>query len=355
METQDFTTDEQLSFLVLLKEANALPEWLAEVPEQADVENLPSVAFADSFARKLPIHNKEAAFLSAVSADVYDYPQHRSWQNRLKAACAAYGILEDVQKAHAVLMPEHYHEKAASETPNFKWALTLVPEVGAEPQYYYPINTRDEVEDSALKLARDMYQERLPETWFVEAAQNLVKAAAETELPVTLIPSSVLRLAEDRLPSPEYLNEQIERRTKQASLPPEAVEIYKEAARLALSGEEDPLESAHLWEFADRRFGVRLTDTVCSPAAAFRSGARREDVEKLAAQIVKIADVHIPFTQVQLLPANLVAVTLPLKVASAVLAAQKAEDGFKAAAIMQELTEPEQLQVLELLTECSHA
>jgi hypothetical protein len=355
VQTQDFTTDEQMSFLVLLKEAGALPAWLSEIPEPADVALLPSVAFADSFERRMPMHTKAAAFLSAVSADVYNYPVHKTWQNRLKVACASYGILEEVEIAHKVLANDSYQEKEASETPNFKWALSLIPELGAEAQNYYPINNRDEVEDSGIKLARDLFQERLPGTWFVEAAENLVKAAKETGLPESLIPDTVKRLAEDRLPSPEYLSEQIERRAKQASLNDDAVEIYKEAAELALQGKEAAMDAAHVWEFADRKFGIKLTDVLASPTAAFRSGARREDVEKLAAQIVKIAGVHVPFTQLQLLSDKLVAVSLPLNTAQVLLQAKKASDGRAAAVSIQDLSEPEQLQILELLTESSNA
>ena len=344
-----------MSFLVLLKEAGALPAWLTEIPEPEDVKALPSVAFADSFERRMPMHTKAAAFLSAVSADVYGYPAHKTWQNRLKVACASYGIMEEVEAAHKVLSPNTAQEKAASEAPNYKWALTLIPEPGADPQNFYPINHRDEVEASGLKLARDMFQERLPGTWFVEAAENLVKAAKETELPESLIPETVRRLAEDRLPSPEYLSEQIDRRAKQASLCDDAIEIYKEAAELALQDKEAAMDAAHVWEFADRKFDIKLTDTVVSPAAAFRSGARREEVEKLAAQIVKIADIHIPFTQLQLLPDKLAAVSLPVNTARIVLQAKQAADGRHAAASLQALTEAEQLQVLELLTEYSNA
>ncbi len=355
MDTQDFTTDPQMSFMLLLKEAGAIPSWLDQIPEPEDVAKLPNVAFADTFERKMPLHTKAAAFMSAVSVGVYGYPESPSWMNRLKAACVSYGITDEVEKAHAVLAPESYHKAAAEGNQKKAWALELVPTPGAAPSRYYPINNPDEIEDSALKLASDMFKEKLPGTWFAEAADNLIKAADAHGLSRTRLPATVLALGEDRLPSPEYLQEQIERRVKQASLGSEVEEIYKEAAEMAISGDASPLDAAHVWEMADRKFGIRLTDTVASPVASFRSGMTRDSFHKLAGQIVPIAGIHVPFNQLKLLSDPLVAAALPMKVAAVVLQAKQQEDGLKAAAFIQELDEPQQLQILEFMTETASA
>lgn len=354
---KDFTTDEALTFLPLLKEAAAIPDWLETAVEKEDVQHLPSVAFADSFRRHMPIHTKAATFLSAVGALVYDYPSETGWENRLKAACASYGIVEEVKKAHAVLgvVGDPYHEKAAEETPKIAYALELVPAPDQEPLRFYPINSAEQVESSALKMAADMHQEKLPQSWFAEAADRFVKAASEFGLPITALPRTVRELAEDRLPSPEYLGEQIERRKKQAALAEDAVTIYREAVQAVLDKEASALEAAHVWELADRKLGIRYTDTLACPVASFRSGMTRENFEKMAGSVVPVAGVTVPFNQLQLLQDAAVAAMLPQKIAAVVFQAKGAPSGLKAAATLGALDEAEQLLVLELLTESAHA
>ena len=350
MAIQDFTTDGALSFLPLLKEADAIPTWLETVVEAEDVRGLPSVAFADSFRRQMPIHTKAATYLSAVGSVVYDYPSEQGWENRLKAACESYGITEDVKKAHAALLPEN-HNKESAEMSKAAYALELIPEEGQPPMQFYPINHAEQIESSALKLAADMHQEKLPGSWFAEAADNMVKAAKAHGLPLTALPQSVRHLAEDRLPSPEYLDEQIARRVKAAGLSADAEEIYREAAKMVLDKEASAMEGAHVWELADRKLGIRYTDTLASPVASFRSGMTREAFEKLAGTVVPVAGVSVPFNQLTLLPDALVAAVLPEKVAAAVLHAKTQPDGLKAAGVINALPEEGQLQILELLTE----
>lgn len=354
METKDFTTDDSLPFLLLLKEAGALPEWLESVPEPQDVKDLPSVAFADTGRRMMPIHNKQACYLSAVGSVVYDYPPG-SWEPRLIAACHHYGIGDLVKQAHDILAPEEYHGKQAAETEKIAHALEIVVEPGQPAQQFYPIHNREAIEDSAMKMAADLQMERLPGTWFAEAVDALVKAAESHGMPLTALPLDIRRMAEDRLPSPEYLSEQIERRAKQANLPDEVVEIYKEAALSTLEGESTALDAAHVWELADRKFGIRLTDTLASPVSSFRSGMTRSRFEKMAGEVMSVAGVNVPFNQLTVLPNELVAAVLPTKVASVVLAAKAMPDGVKAAGHLAQLDEAQQLQVLEFLTESASA
>ncbi|TXH09832.1 MAG: hypothetical protein E6R03_16115 [Hyphomicrobiaceae bacterium] len=347
---QDFTTDDSMAFLHLLKEANALPDWLVSAPEAEDVSKLPDIAFADTHRRKMPIHSKSAAFLSCVSCDVYDYPVDSAITQRLQAACHRYGITDLVKQAHQALAPEVASEKQASELPKVAYALEIQSEPGSEVQGYYPIDTPDQIEASSLKLAADLFAEKLPATWLSEAAEVLVKAAKDHGMKLSLLPATVLHYGEERKPSPEYLDEQIERRIKQASLPAEVSEIYKEAALSALEGESAAMDAAHVWELADRKFGVRYTDTVAQPAIAFRSGISKAAFEKLASAYTEVAGITIPYTQLQALPDNLVAAVLPLKVAGVVFSARAVDSGVKAASIIAELPEDDQLKILQLLT-----
>jgi len=346
---KDFTTDDSMAFLHLLKEANALPEWLLSAPEAEDVTALPDIAFADTHRRKMPIHTKSAAFLSSVSYGVYDYPVDSVISQRLQAACHRYEIVPQVKQAHKVLSPEKDQEKQASELPKVAYALEIQPEPGAEVQGYYPLGSPDQIEASALKLAADIHDEKLPGTWLSEAAEALVKAAGEQGVKLSYIPAIVRSYGEERKPSPEYLAEQIERRVKQASLPAEIEEIYKEAANSALGSESEAMDAAHVWELADRKFGVRYNATVAQPAIAFRSGISKAAFEKLASAYTEVAGVTLPYNQLQALPDNLVAAVLPIKTASAVISAKTVDCGVKAASIIAELPENAQLELLQLL------
>lgn len=349
---RDFTTDESMAFLHLLKEANALPDWLESAPESEEVKHLPDFAFADTHRRMMPIFTKSAAYLSAVSAGVYGYPSESNWETRLKAACHSFGITDLVKQAHEVLAP--ISEKQASSEPVIEkraYALHLQIEPEGEPTPFYPINHADEIEDSALKLAADMHQQKLPGTWFVEAAENLLKAAAEHGLDEKRIPAEVRRLGEERVVSPEYLDEQIQRRSKQASLPEEVVEIYKEAALNALDDAKSAMDAAHVWELADRKFGIRYTDTVVQPAVAFKSGMKKAQFDKLAGCYVTLGGVTIPFNALTTIPDTTYAAVLPEKAAAAALQAKAASDGLQATARLAEVDERHQLQILELVVE----
>lgn len=351
MNYRDFTTDRSPAFLVLLKEAGAIPEWLQQAPDADEVKGLPTIAFADTGRRLMPIHSKAAAFMSAVSALSYGYPSEGNWENRIKAACHQYGITELVKKAHEVIAPKDYHKEADEKTEKRAYALELEVTAGAAPTPYYPINNQDEVEDSALKMARDHQENRLPESWFVEAAEALMKAARTFDVAVHLIPDSIVRLGEDRIPSPDYLKQQIERRIKQAGISEEAAELYTKAAAGAVSGEFPPMKAAHVWEVADRKFGVRYHDTLVSPAMAFRSGIFRETLDKIAGSVVTIAGVQVPFNALTTLPDRMVVALLPRKSAALVLAAKGQSDGLKAASVIGSLEEREQVELLGLLTD----
>lgn len=350
VDTKDFTSDDSKAFLLLLKEADALPNWLVEIPDDEPIKSLPSVAFADTTNRMMPIHTKAATFLSAVSSLVYDYPSDPGWENRIKAACAQYGIEEEVRKAHEAIAPAAPVKQAAAPTKK-AYALELEVEPGGPVRSYYPINSADEVEASGLKMAKDLNERKLPESWFSDAAEALVKAAQEHGLNLSYIPQNIRSLAEDRLPSPEYLAEQIDRRVKHAGVPDEAAAIYKQAADGVLSGDYQLKEAAHLWELADRKFNVRYTDTVVTPLLAFRSGITKEAFEKMAGRFCNIAGVSVPFNQLSTLSDRLVASVLPRETASVVLAAKSQPNGLKAASVLHTLDENSQLQVLGLVVE----
>ena len=345
---KDFTHDPSLAFLALLKEAGALPDWVNSAPEAADLEGLPSLAFADSSRRLFPLHTKVACFLSATSAYVYDHPGE-AWQDRLKTACHFFKIADEVKAAHAVLAPAK--QAAECPAPVYKFATELVVIPGAAPVGYYPITTPSQIEASALKLARDIAQEALPQSWFCEAAESLLKEAVAQAVPLGLIPQIVQEMGESRLSSAAYLHQQLDKRA--TFLDPAALALYKEAVDGVLQGEIPLIDGAHFWELADRKFGIKYANFLVPPVDAFRSGRTVAQLQKEASASVLVAGVLVPFPQLQTLPDRLVASLFEKQAAAGILAAMGENGGIAASQKIASLRDVDQLSLLQLLLDAA--
>jgi hypothetical protein len=235
----DFTNSGNHSFLLTLKEANALPEWLKEMPSEEEVKALPTGAFADTSRRLMPIHSKAAAFLSAASSFVYG-TEPGPWEQRLKVACHAYQIDQEVERAIEALRPT-YQTKEAADNQKGAYALTVSGEG------YYPIDNEWYVEKSASQLADDYYGKRLPEAVCNEVAIRIVKAANELGMKLTRLPEIVRSFGEERTASPEFVQKQAALR---ASLGGHA-EYYEKVAEAHFEGKLDRWEAIFAWEMAD--------------------------------------------------------------------------------------------------------
>jgi hypothetical protein len=343
MANYDYTTDGGCLFLNTLKEAGALPDWVLGVPDATDVAGLPSTSFADTENRLYPLHSKEAAFLSAVSAHVYG-ETGSPCLNRIKTACHAYGIVDHVKTAHAALT-EEYHGDPEGESQNYKYALELND--GERERLFYPIHTAGQTELSAIKLATDMAEERLPVSWFAPAARAIVKAAAEQEVPFNYIPEAVLALGEDRMPSRSYLEHQIGLR-KKAGLADEAVAVYKEAAEGVLDGRIAKDDGSLVWELADRKFDIKPGGPITMPAFAFNSGLDAAEFAKRANAVFMLHDVVIPVAGLRAVPEAVLATSFSKEAAAITLAARESE-GLEATSLLKQLNDTDQRLLLRIL------
>lgn len=347
---KDFTTDPSLAFLAQLKSAGAIPGYVTEAPDAEDVTGLMDVSFADTSRRLFPIHTKAAAYLSAVSAFVYGVTAEAPWIPRLKSACHAYGIDGDVQKAHGLLARKEPApvEKEASEAPLTKYAMELVPSPDQPVQRYYPVSTADQVEDSALKLAADLAEERLPPSWFAEACENLVKAAGELGVRETLIPATVRRLGAAVYPDRSVIREEIAKRAS-AGLGEKALEFYEAAAEEVFKGAATPMEGAHVWEMCDRKFKLAGFSGNRAPVFAFKSGHSETYLENMKKATAVVADVLLPHAAFLSLPDRLIAGSFEEADAAKALMAKKASDGLEATRLVSGMTPASQTQLLALL------
>jgi len=327
-----------MAFLLPVKEAGLLPDWLTEIPEEAEVQKLPDHAFADVSNRRMPIHNKSAAWLSAVSSFVYGTPVGH-WADRLKSACHAYRITDQVKQVIDLLRPEEtYHTEKEAQSEK---AYALVLGSGETRKCLYPVNSSFEVEKSARELSGAIKEKKIPEAWLLLASREILKSAAARSVPDERIPDNVRLLGTERVSSPEYLEAQVEKR-KAAGIPEGSEKVYLKLARQVLDNEL-PIEDGVLgWELADRYFGIE--GKVASPATAFNSGIRRTDLEKLAAQVVWLDDLQIPHAALQTVPMEKVAMALPKEDAAVILKAA-ASDGRTATRLLRDIC-PESMNVL---------
>lgn len=340
MDIQDFVSDESHAYLLTLKEASALPDYVKQIPEEEDLQSIPSVAFAASSERKFPVHDKTAAFLSSVYAFLQGATKDSGpLVQRLKTACALYGIEEDVQKAQEALASETVKE--ASVPPReTRYALELSGVIDDRVQKFYPISTAHQIEESARKMASDISEQKLPLAWFADAAEELHKAASEIGIPETRIPTKVRKLGRPRLPDPQVVDAALDKRANEEQVSPDAFEIYREAADMAVKGELPANEAALVWQTADRKFGVHNKYAGDNdPLWVFKSGYGTDYIEKAKNASLMIRDALIPKIQLDAVPDRDLMLYLTQEDAENAILAKRASTGPEAGKIIERISD----------------
>jgi len=340
----DFTTDDSHAFLLVVKRADALPDWVKESCSKEDADSLSDSSFADCHSRLFPIHCKEAAWMSAVSSYSYGIPPG-PWSDRLKAACHAYGIMPEVTKAIEALRPSMVDgaSKEASEEV-IPHALTL-ESVGGNRDFY-PLGNAHQIRESSLKMAADSREKRFPVGWIRLAARNLCKAAASVGVTPSLIHPDITRLGEERLPCPETVKAALAERAA-IGVPEGGIELYAKAANDYMSGDTDLDEAEVFWETADNHFQIQ--DKVANVATVFNTGIPQAHADKAARQLFKIRDTWVPFAALEALPKELVACSLTKEAAARMLSAMSGGDGREATQALSTLEASDLDQMARLL------
>jgi hypothetical protein len=291
----DFVTDQNPVPIYEAAEIG-LPEYAkVEVITPESLEHLPSSAFADTGKRLFPLHNKAAAFLSAVYFNGKQMTD-KGIDTRIRRAVDLFKIKADVEKFAGA-----QRQKQASN-PEGRFALSIAgvpsPE-GAKQANYYPMNNYGDVVRSAEQLSLEYATNQIPCEWYHTAARELVKAAREFSVPNTEIPGNVLLDGEPRYPDFEYAAAMANLRKEAAGITNEALEMYHEVVKAAAADyEENPegLDSwVNLWVDLDRTNGVHYSRLVADPYRSFYAGGQPViEIEKMSRELVSVADVFIP-------------------------------------------------------------
>lgn len=301
--TQDYTTLNNPRFLYFAELHRPFPDWAANVPlPTADsFEKCASVAFADPARRLLPIRDKVSTFHSAINlfADVEAFPSDAF--ERVKAACAFFGIEDDVAP-YAEIFADSL-EKQASDTVAPVGRYAIDQEINGTRYQLLPLNDAQDVRDSAHELAKMAAESRIHFLTLLPAAQEIVKAAEE--LGVNGVPALINRMGMERCADMDKAASYINGREKFAKSS-DVVTIkaeYEAIIAEGKSGEITPWLCMQKIAALDDAVGIRCryneASPVMNPAEIVFSGPLVSEVEKAARANVAVKDILIPLVDLR--------------------------------------------------------
>lgn len=277
-----------------LKEAaDAVPAYVmeSEYPTEESVERLPDHLFADTVTRTYPIHTKAASWMSYVTARGNGDDKHAV---RIKDAAAIYGIVEDLDAVDAYFNIKSANAHSPAEVP---YALQVdfgqdgrYGEKYAGVQKFFPLDTRSNVEDAALKLASAVNE--MPIEWVHLAASNIVKRAKELEMDISEFSDRVCRWGGEYAYNPDAALEVAQLRKKLASA--ETGELYEQLVRAVDLNPEDLPQALEVWAELDRQNGIKYSAETPDPYSAAFCGVAQTALEKVAHISVQMGDYVIP-------------------------------------------------------------
>jgi hypothetical protein len=337
----DFITDQSGRHLIRIGSMLALPDYVKEASlDDESAKTWGDGAFAWPARREFPCHTPGHAYWSHAyikSAGIND-PVLKQCVAR---AVELFGIEADVAAFDAAF--DSHTKQAAAPAPRCAIELNFGDgsqvKTAAESSTtlkgvhgFYPINTADEVELSAEQLAKDA--SRLPLLLVVDGCENLVKAAKTHAVPENRLPSFVLAYGRDRLPDPEFLTSQAEKRATETN-----DGLYRELAVTAIENPEGlPAKAyAELWHTADLQNGVKYSSTNLDAFRIFKTGIHQETQEAEFAKWCMVNATAVPAEAIQRIPENRIRALLPKQAAETLL------EVIKEARQMPELARGERL------------
>jgi hypothetical protein len=299
--SEDFTSINNPRFLYKAGLHHPFPDWVASepMPEKSDFEKKAATAFADPSRRLLPICTASAAFHSAINIFACPDDFDEGAMERVKEACAYYGIEQDILP-YAQLFVEEMDKSAALETPEEGW-FAIDEEINGDNFKLLPLNDADDVASSAFDLAKMASENRIHILMFVPAAREIVKAASDYG--VSDLPAIIYRYGLPKFADAENACKLIRDREslcKDASLRETIANDYREALSCIETDADASFEKiAAIDTAAGITTGYKLAARVPNPYDIVFSGALESEAEKAAAENVLIRDVLVPLSEVR--------------------------------------------------------
>lgn len=308
----DFITDESGRHIKRIDSVIAVPEFVKNCSVDPDATaSLARTQFANPSQREFPIDEPGHVYLSYAylkSAKIHA----PNVETRIKRAAALFGIADELPKIDAALEAATVKSASAPAEPQF--ALTFLDDSdGTEKQAnYFPINSAEEVVDSAKSLCD--HKHRVPLPLFVEASRNLVKAAADHGVGRREIPKLVWEYGEERLVDLEHVKFAAEQRQKHTG-----DDVYADLAKIANETDQPIDDVVDAWFKADVQNGVVYDHHTTDPYQIFYSGITKAAAEQYAAKLVLLGNSPVPFTVLAKLPEGAIKKAFPGPVATKAL------------------------------------
>lgn len=300
--TNDYTTSSNPRFMFRAEMHCPFPDWVVEqpMPGAADFAKKASTAFADQRRRLLPICTKSATFHSAINIFANPEDFDEVTLERVKSACAHYGIEQEVLPYAELFVTEFSKSASLHELQEGRYAIDDT--IDGQHFRLLPLNDADDVIGSAFDLAKMAADNRIHLLMLVPAAREIVKAAEQHNVQDKL-PALIERYGVERFADPEVAAKKIVGREdlcKDATLRDHLRADYLEAVA---GVENDPEDAMRKIAAIDHAAGInanyRVSSLVPTPFDIVFGGALVSDAEKAARENVMIREVLIPLCELQ--------------------------------------------------------
>tara|TARA_R110002110_G_scaffold8326_13_gene41929 strand:- start:2200 stop:3267 length:1068 start_codon:yes stop_codon:yes gene_type:complete len=298
---EDFTTINNPRFLYLAELSHPFPDWVVSepIPAKSAFEKKAAAAFADVHRRLLPISTKSAAFHSAINIFAHMDEFDDAVFERVKEACAFFGISGDVAPYAGIFADEVEKSASENEFPEGRFAIDTT--LNEESFQLLPINDREDVISSAFDLAKMASDNRIHLLMMVPAAREIVKAAADYG--ADGLPELIVRFGGEKFSDLEEATRLIEGREqfcKDATIRETIAADYKEALT---DVEENPDTAMEKIAAIDMAAGLqpnyRIASLVPTPFDIVFSGPLDSEAEKAAKSHVLVRNVLVPLEEVK--------------------------------------------------------
>jgi len=272
-----------------------IPEYMktAGVITREEVSELGDSYFALPDKRLWPMHTKAATLMSAASfySKKLKLPEV---EQALKMAAQAHDIESDVARVLEIFSTAG-EKTAGVSSPHY---ALFVDTGGGSISAVYPCEFPGDLLKSARQLPGDLANGRLSKSFARDAAQALMKRAAELKLSPQDLPESTQALARVRTPNFDIAMCAVDARVKYAGINAEAEDVYRglvESAKEAYHNDTDPLaDFIEVFEDLDTTYGVKYSALVQDPHDSFYSGDSMDLVVKYANEVVFVGDQPVP-------------------------------------------------------------